>query len=100
MIDMKQAVNVAMTFLVDLMDTTKVSEILLEEVESNDDERLWSVTLSALLPESQDGPKPSPLALAMGNAPSNRRRIYKVFTIDADTGKLKSMRMRSLAKAE
>lgn len=102
MIDVKLAVAEAILYFRDLMGADRVSDILLEEVSPSADERFWEVTLSALLPESKDATPERTISLAeaLGSAALRlpaRRRIYKVFEIDAGTGKVRSMKMRSAA---
>lgn len=77
MIDVKVAVNNAVTFLKHLPATSVVDERL-EEVELTPNESLWLVTLSY---------KDSPLSL---------QRNYKTFKIDAETGEVQSMKIRSV----
>ena len=98
MIDVKTAVAKSVEYFTSLMDE-KAYDFLLEEVELSEDEKWWRVTLSADVPI----PPPPPglrqellgisdLAKVFGK--EERRRRYKVFTIDAETGKFKSMKMR------
>jgi hypothetical protein len=92
-IDVKQAVATAMNYFRSLMGADGLSDIVLEEVELSDDERFWNITLSALLPETKDtGNTMSAIALALGQ---QLRRVYRVFKINAETGAVQSMKMRS-----
>jgi hypothetical protein len=94
MTDVKQAVAIAMTYFRDLMDDKGLSDILLEEVELSDDERSWNVTLSGLLPASKDETASfNALAQALGQSPQ-RRRVYKVFKINAERASVQSMKIR------
>src|ERR1035437_7199631 len=95
MTDVKDAVAVAITYFRALMDVKGLSDILLEEVELSDDVRLWTVTLSALLPASKDEPEYAinALAQALGQQPQ-RRRVYKVFKINAERATVQSMKIR------
>ncbi len=95
MIDVKDAVRIATATFANLMESFAPSEIVLEEVESTDDEKAWRVTLSALLPESKELSNTSPIAAAMASWGPTKRRVYKVLTIDAETGNMKSMKIRS-----
>ncbi len=92
MIDVKQAVSSATQYLLNLMGAESVSDVLLEEVEPSDDERFWHITLSAALPAPKDGM--NAIAAAFGNSP--RRRVYKDLEVDAATGSVRSMKMRSV----
>ena len=95
MTDVKQAVAIAMTYFRTLMDDKGLSDILLEEVELSDDERYWNVTLSALLPASNEEPvyEFNSIAQALGQQPQ-RRRVYKVFKINAERATVQSMKIR------
>ncbi|MGD0778134.1 MAG: hypothetical protein ABSC05_35570 [Candidatus Solibacter sp.] len=94
MTDVKEAVAVAITYFRALMDDEGLSDILLEEVELSDDERFWTVTLSALLPASKEEPEyVNALAQALGQKPQ-RRRVYKVFKINAERATVQSMKIR------
>jgi len=92
-IDVKQAVATATSYLGNLMGGA-AKDIVLEEVELSDDERFWLVTLSALLPEpaNTENEATSAIARALGH---QLRRVYRVFKINADTGVVRSMKMRS-----
>ena len=61
-----------------------ISNVQLEEVELTEDGRYWLITLSY----------PVPRELASLNF--NFKRKYKVFTIDALTGEVKSMKIRKV----
>ena len=94
MTDVKEAVAIAITYFRALMDDKGLSDILLEEVELSDDERSWNVTLSGLLPASKDEPASfNALAQALGQPPQ-RRRVYKVFKINAERASVQSMKIR------
>jgi hypothetical protein len=95
MIDVKEAVKTASAYFLDLMAANQPSDLLLEEVELAEDEKIWNVTLSALLPEPKDelASHFNSLAAALGQIPT-RRRVYKLFRIDTESGKVKSMKIR------
>jgi hypothetical protein len=76
-VDVKQAVKIATQYLKKLYGAQSISNIRLEEVEFNDEEGSWLITISFidtddLIPE----------------------RVYKVLEIDADTAEVIAMRMR------
>ena len=99
MIDVKQAVAAATTYFRTLYNTDALSDILLEEVELTDDERLWIVTLSALLPASNEELNETvsnALATSLGGN-RQHRRVYKVFTVSAENGRVRSMKIRQSA---
>jgi formyltetrahydrofolate synthetase len=98
-IDVKQAVAIATQYFLNLVGGESVSDLLLEEVELSDDERFWHVTLSAVLPAPMgEGSATIGLAAALEAAARGsaqlRRRVYKVFKVDASTGTVRSMKMR------
>ena len=100
MIDVKQAVAAATTYFRTLYNTDALSDILLEEVELTDDERLWIVTLSTLLPASKEELNETATSNALATALGvNRqhRRVYKVFTVSAENGRVRSMKIRQSA---
>lgn len=86
MIDVKHAVDAASNFLVGLYANNTVADVRLEEVELSEDDKHWLITLSF---QSIAGP-----SLGIFN-----KRQYKVFKVDADTGKVVSMKIRELSHA-
>ena len=77
MIDVKEAVNNAVNFLKHLPAATVVDERL-EEVELTEDESYWLITLS------------------YRDSHLTTERSYKKFKIDAQTGQVQSMKIRSV----
>jgi len=86
MLDVKEAARRASEYFAGLYDDTKIDDVQLEEVELSEDGKHWLITLSYPL-------------LAAGMVPLNRisHRKYKLFTIDAETGEVKSMKIREVA---
>ncbi|HZT60838.1 MAG TPA: hypothetical protein VFA21_19700 [Pyrinomonadaceae bacterium] len=84
MLDVKQATQSATDQLVDLYPQMARDGIQLEEVELSDDEKYWFITLSYPLPGQ----------IPVLNLPPKKE--YKVFKIDSQTGKARSMRIRKL----
>ncbi len=63
-----------------------VEKVQLEEVEITDDDKYWNVVLSF------ENVETTPLSyLQIG-----QQRTFKVFKIDADTGKVRSMKIRNI----
>lgn len=91
MIDVKTAVRNAMKYLQEFEEFVPAGDVRLEETEY-DDKGNWLITLSAL----DDPNRYSGLlgALAAG------KRSYKLFRIDALTGEVKSMKVRTLQPVE
>ena len=96
-IDVKQAVNLATTYLADLYDMTKFEDVLLEGVEISDDEKYWEITLRMMRPVPPEYTT-SPITAAMeqlaGAAGTKRKqleKVYRTFKIDAQTGAFRAM---------
>ena len=85
MIQVKEAVANAFNFLRDIYGGESLHDIRLEEVEQSEDGKSWRITLSFLRDLS-------PLATALGKF----SREYKVFSVDAATGAVQSMKIRQL----
>jgi hypothetical protein len=84
MIDVKQAVRAAVDYVHEFQDLLPPRELRLEEtefVEGHLGAGVWQITLSFL--ENQ----------------VTGARSYKSFTIDAETGEIKAMKVRSLLTA-
>ena len=86
-LDVKKAVELARNYLSDVLQIPAV-QILLEEVELPENQQFWLITLS--YPE----PVTSPAQLITGQT-----RAYKIVKLQADTGKLVSIKIRTLAAA-
>jgi uncharacterized protein (DUF305 family) len=86
MVDIKTSAQRAVEFL-NMIYPHHGDGIQVEEVDTSDDERYWLITLGYNVPESQN-----PLALAMGS----KRREYKTFKVDRETGEVKSMKIRKV----
>lgn len=80
MIDVKKAVNIAVEYLKAFYPHLK--QIQLEEVEITDDRKFWFITLS--YPEESN--------ITVFPTPKH----YKIFKIDAKTGEVLSMKIRSV----
>jgi len=91
MIDVKTAVKSALAFFQEMYPENNFKNILLEAVELSNDEKFWTVTIgfSRYLPELA-----SPLT-QLSNGPTGYKRSYKVFTVDTESGIVKSMKMIS-----
>lgn len=86
MIDVKKAAQIAAEYFASLYDPDTFSNLLLEEVDMTQDERFWLITLGY-----SDRVPPSMVAFR------DPARNYKTFMIDAETGAVKSMKIRTLA---
>lgn len=84
MLDVQQAAHAATNHLVSLYPQQVLNDVRLEEVELSDDENYWFITLSYL--------PATPISLLH----LQPRREYKVFKIDSQTGRVRSMKIRNL----
>lgn len=90
-IDIKEAVIAVHDYVQDIEDLMGVrpDSMRLEEVELADQENEWLITLGFDMPVKTNE------LLAASLAPSYKRE-YKVFKVDAETGAVKSMKIRTL----
>ncbi len=89
MVDVKEAVAAAVAFMKHVLEPSRATELLLEEVElarAEDGHQVWRVTISM--------PAPQVLSNMLSGA-----RDYKTLTVDAESGQVQSMRIRELAGA-
>ena len=84
MLDVKEAARKASEYFAGLYSDQKIPNVQLEEVEISDDGGYWLITLSY------------PVATELAALNFNFKRKYKVFTIDAKTGEVKSMKIRKV----
>ncbi|MCS7057275.1 hypothetical protein Mlute_02220 [Meiothermus luteus] len=85
MLEVREAVRIAMDYIQSLYGDKQLPELRLEEVELSADGQFWEVTLSFVVRE--------PTAyLSLGDAA--RTREYKVFRINAESGQVQSMKIR------
>jgi hypothetical protein len=93
MIDVKAAVQRAINYLNQLHEFIPANDVRLEETEYADSGD-WLITLSALTPDDSNT-----FVKALGSFPS-QKRTYKQFRIDAASGDVKSMKVRTLEPIE
>ncbi len=91
MIDAKQAVKLTMDYLNEMYDTADFKDVLLEEVELTDDDKFWNVTVG--FARKQTSTTAGPMASLVGPADQYQRE-YRVFAIDAETGVVRSMKLK------
>lgn len=84
MIDVKQAVSAATRFAEELYGARESLGITLEEVELSSDDREWLITLGII-------------DTANRFAAQAGQRMYKIFRVNAETGEVHSMKIRSVA---
>jgi len=78
MIDVKQAAEKAREYFVELNKDRQLYFLSLEEVELSEDEKYWFITLS------------------YSDDPISSSSRYKIFKIDANSGRVISMKIRTL----
>lgn len=95
MIDVKEATQIALSYFEDLYGEDAFSNVLLEEVEreEEDDTSYWLITIG--FTERKEIKSSSPLS---SFSPDKRRR-YKRFKINAETGEVLAMTIRSVENA-
>lgn len=91
MIDIKQAVSIAIDFVQKLYGSEKIFDILLEEVELAEDEQYWFVTIG--FSRQPQVPAAHPLDALR---PAEFVRMYKRVRIDAESGKVTFMKNGTL----
>ncbi|MDE5082178.1 MAG: hypothetical protein O4808_02585 [Trichodesmium sp. St17_bin3_1_1] len=95
-IDVRGAVSAAKNYLISMRDLLGgTQDIRLEEVELSKDEQFWLITLGynrrkdLALPDEIDYSDLSPEFIGI-------ERDYKIFTVNAQTGAVESMKIREL----
>ena len=95
-IDAKQAAALSLEYFKELFPDARISNVALEEVELVEDENCWLITLGY----------DEPVGRTRSSVPLNKSltdlfgvplaRKFKVFKVDARTGKVISMRIRRI----
>ena len=91
--DVKEAVKSAITCIRELFESEKPSNIGLEEVNFNENEKVWEVTIG--FSRSWDYPR----GIIAGLQEPLPKRQYKVVKIDSNTGEVKSIKIREAGDA-
>jgi hypothetical protein len=93
MIDVKQAIQIARHYILDLYEPQTLQGPLLEEVERSDDEQYWLVTFGfdtdRLTLESSRG-------ISIPIVRPKYVREYKTIKVRAETGDVESMKIRTV----
>lgn len=91
--DVKTAVKIAFDYFARIYPEAKqkFQDIRLEEVELSDDESTWLVTIGFSRPLP-----PGPFLKNIPEFLHQYQRDYKVFRIDAQSGKVRSMKIRAI----
>lgn len=96
MIDKKQAIRNAKDDLIENYEGSDIRDVLLEEVELSDDEKLWKITLGFSSPVSDAASNLTKMQRGLiqaGVLLPKFDRIFKIFLIDSDNGRVKSMKI-------
>jgi len=93
MIDVKKAVSFSMQAIHDFYDKQELTDLALEEVEQTDNQ--WLITLSFLVPNKKPN-KNNMFAMAAVADEKQYIRKYKIFAVDAESGKILYMKIREL----
>jgi hypothetical protein len=103
-IDLKTATTAAFEFLMTIKDTmgSNFSDVRLEEVERSSDGDQWLITLGYNLKISKEearaslGSKIGISSIMSDVMPDTVKREYKVFEVNARTGEVESMKIRTV----
>lgn len=92
--DVKEAARTAKNYIADLFADERITDVGLEEIERDANQRFWNVTVGFSRPWDQRN-----LAVTtLGQA--RLRRSYKLLRIDDETGTVHSVRDRVLRRVE
>lgn len=92
-VELPQAVKIAKDYLAKVYRDTPIVNVLLEEIELSEDSPHWLVTLGFDDPAIRGG---IGAALAAQMQIGSSRRIYKTFKVHTETGRVSSMKIRSV----
>jgi len=95
MIDVKTAVKAAQSYFQSLQDaiSDRLKDLRLEEIELSEDGRFWLITLGFDVLENDK----SPLETLSVLPPATKyRREYKLLKVDAETGEVAAMKIRTV----
>jgi hypothetical protein len=93
MLTLKEAVQVTQDWVRQLYDESVLKHLRLEEVELSEDERYWNITLGWVEPAVAENPFDAALSSGARVLP----RVYKTLVVDAQSGAVKSMKIREVA---
>lgn len=89
MINVKKAVETAISFAEYINEEKELDALRVEEVELSDDGQIWLVRLGWNDPELLENKPPS---AQLTNLTDQLPRIYKIFYVDAETGEINKMK--------
>lgn len=90
MIDVKQAVQSAESYVRSLFPESELRHLRLEEVDRSEDDSRWNITLGWIEPAVAAG------GILFSAGMRTLPRVYKLFEIDTETGEVTSMKIRDV----
>jgi hypothetical protein len=87
-IDVRHAVQAALGTVSEFYPNAR--DARLEEIETPEGKNVWLITLSFLLPREQ-----TPANILVPSLLGNYERVYKIFTVDEETGEVRAMKIRA-----
>lgn len=96
MLSVKDAVQSAQNWVKELYPSTDLKDFRLEEVEASEDGRYWLITVGWAEPAYYRNLNSLAAALAE-RQPQTYPRIYKTLEVDAESGAVRSMKIREVA---
>lgn len=93
--DVKEAVTAAKAYVTDLYASggERISNLGLEEIEYDDVERRWMITLAFSRPWNTPKTRAAEVLESMGATPAALKRSFKILTVE-DDGRILSMKNR------
>lgn len=92
--DVKSAVRTAIQYVSDLFETENISNLGLEEIEFDDKDKIWCVTVGFSRPWDYSAKN---VIAAMNNPAGQPRRSYKVVRIKDDSSDVVSIKNYDVA---
>ena len=92
--DVKEAARTAKDYIADLFADERITNVGLEEIEKETNQRFWSVTVGFSRPWDNRGS----VSTIIGQ--TGLRRSYKLLRIDDETGAVHSVKDRVLRRSE
>ncbi len=93
MISVKEAVDASKKYAKEIFADSRLKDLRVEEVEFEEYQQKWLITLGWVETAVREGAF-NVLASAYGISQEVLPRVYKVFSVDATTGNVKSMKIR------
>ena len=91
-VGVKDAVAAALKYVAEVLPKNQYSRVTLEEIDIDEKEDFWLITIGLEEPEPDNS---NPLAAAARQQQS-RKKEYKMVRVDARTGNVRSMTIRSV----